>query len=119
MARPETLAGRAPPPARVGLPGQGAGDPLYPYIRPDDLLGALIELFAAEPHLAAKIVNLAACEEAAGKRFPFFDYLFVEAACPAFGAKYHVAAHRLRDAKEREIAGRALIGNQMADRAHG
>jgi hypothetical protein len=106
--------------ARVGLPRQGIGDPLYPYIRPDELLGAVVELFAANPYLPQEILDLRARQEAGSEGFPFFDYLFVEATGSALGTEHKfLCCHRLRDAEERDSAGRALLGNEISQGDHG
>jgi hypothetical protein len=103
--------------ARIGLPNCGEGDPLYPYVDPDEFLAALVSLFASDPHLAEQLLNLSAGYEA-GKNFPLFDCLFVEATGSALSAEDHVFGYRLRNAEERNLAFRAFDRNQISQSDH-
>jgi hypothetical protein len=101
---------QAPP---IGLVGASSPAADYPYIDPDALLFALVDLFASDANLAQKCFDLGLAEHAKGKRFPLFDYLFIDASAPAPGAKYGVCGHRCRTSQERDAALRAFAGNQV------
>ncbi len=110
-----TLLASAPP---IGLSGARECNPLYPYIDPDDLLFTLADLFAGDPDLAQHVRDLGLAEHAKGKRFPFFNYLFIDASAPALGAKYGICCHRCRTAEERDVALRALLRNEVLEGGH-
>jgi|SRR5580704_8999778 hypothetical protein len=95
----------------IGFAGAPTPVPDYPYIDPDELLLAVADLFARDTKLAEQIFDLGLTEHASGKRFPIFDYLFVDTGAPTLGAKYSVCGYRCRTPQEREVALRTLIGN--------
>ena len=78
----------------------------------------IVRLFGSDPHLAEYLFNLSA-SYVSGKNFPFFDCLFIEATGAALSAKDNVFGYRLRSAKERHVAFRALDRKQRCRREVG
>ena len=87
---------------------------LKPLIDHDELLAVIVPLFAREPSLAKKLLEMANRETASEKIPTFFDYLFVAAPRCTSGADYKVVGYRLRDENERDSTLRAENGD-LAD----
>lgn len=77
----------------------GVGE-LAPSVDADELLGAVICLFARIPGLAKHLLERAERDVVGDQVAPFFDYLFVSSSSPAVGADYHVVGYRPRNANE-------------------
>jgi hypothetical protein len=84
---------------------------LAPYIDLNDVLAAVIPLFARVPNLAQKLLELSKREVVGEKPHTFFDDLFVRTSGPAVGANYHVVGYRLRNPDQRDSVDGATDGN--------
>jgi hypothetical protein len=87
----------------VTLPGR-----IQPYIDPDEVLAAVIPLFAREPGLIQKLLDKSGRHVLANKPHSFFDDLFVGASHPAIGASYDIVGYRLRNSNELDLVVGAL-----------
>jgi hypothetical protein len=84
---------------------------LQPYIDPEDLLWAAVELFAARPSLAHELLDLRGRKVIGDEPSALLNYLFECPAEPALGADDNILRYRLRDAHHRNLVDGAAHGN--------
>lgn len=81
---------------------------MKPLIDHDEVLAMVVPLFAREPSLAQKLLNLVERKALPDQVTAFFDYLFVISPSPALRTNYNVLRYRLRNMDERDSALRTL-----------
>lgn len=80
---------------------------MRPHVDPDELLSAVIELFARVPALPQKLLDLVERNIGPDQIPAFFHHIFVGSSHPAPGANYNVIGYRLRDVNEMDSVVRA------------
>lgn len=73
---------------------------------------------AAEPHLAHHVLDLFRADKIADQAPAIFNYLFVVATGPAYGAKDNIIGYRFRTSEERDAAFRAQATEQQVILRH-
>lgn len=84
---------------------------IQPYVDPEDVLLAAVDLFAARPDLLHQLSDSARRQKIREEAGSLFNYLFVGASHPALGANYNVVGYRLREVHQSALVDRTADGD--------